>query len=1703
MTLEILGNIYITQGDLVKARDTFEKACPLIELIVPPAQSDFQAIQSSISPPLDQKHIDQMRHCLNQLKDVYTQLSSEESGSRYSSMKAFDNFKSIRSPYQRLRSEFELRKFIKDTIATVDFESDIFVEVKHRIIDDLQLFVQRYVDDFDGKIPTLIDIFERVLSDTPSDVADKSVGQFQDLIDECIDMIFKRAWDSSSRQSSMYYMQSDSSETSQLPQSPQDHTFSPAVTGSSFPPSRAPSLAAAPAPGVSSPSTLEPVIHGPDSTSDTTGDDFKHQDKVITEMMQCLQAGNRDCSKLPFPSATDFQHIMETVMTNKIPGSRIFSGQNGGLFEPDGTMKKSFMDLLQQAIPMDKTKLPPGVTDGLDAGQSKQSTQGRKLAKKRHKRTKGKSNEGVEGDRVSSDRDGNQSSVQTEESTTFYASEADQDITNDSGEGSTAEQAVLTRGVFSRKPTPVIPNATANAPPPALQMNLVFWQWVRMQPPQPTPLASVKVEPPSPAKAATGSQSSSSLSQAGRNDMRLNSDAAGVLFESSTTAGQNTAPRAAVSNVSANNTAVFALVFSVLALCLGVAYLNYSQQSSSSLRRKPKRTPKRTFAQHVEDTLQYCIQVSQEVAYPFLCYLAKQFVGLFVNAFTKLVDSFSRKPVPVSNNSSRESGQKSGGGKGGSAIVNSPSTGISNSPSVKKTGNITSNTTSSGSSLSSSNQRGKSISDLGSDSSSSAMPPSPVLTNILSSSSTSSNTSMGGTKSSKKKSPPSSSVSMSSMGLISGGEMGSEPKGTSKQVRFTKDTVSGTTVVPTPSEVPSDTNNINVISSSDGVRAKKVVPVVPVAVSVDTPTASKSSSKQSKSPITTSAISTPKKSTAAATLGNNTNSKSVPSVGKSSAASDVLKKNSPKSVVVPPVVNAVSTPVPSSTAVASKKKSKGAPTVPPRASVSASLPVNSKPPQVIPVTSSTQENAWKKVTGKSESLSPRSFNTQASVDSYDELLQHMKRTTVDSISIDEEEDRNKYDKSVSKVDKADKSRKKTAAGPQPKSGSKPFPYPAPIIIGSVPSKPMTASCDISPHSALRIAPGISSDMFTTNTTTTTTTVNSGTSSSCATSPSSSSPSSTPMAINLKLSPKVSVIPELDKAPSEIAPGLSASLLPPAALSSNDGNRITSLTENGHPYPRVLSDSLLVALNESSADSLSSVPVLGGLGLTSSSSRRLSETSAGSVGDLDDPDTNLDLYNSSPLFPLRSLDSLYAGGGIDIDSVSHESSTDRGNFSLLQKSRMLPPAAVESTKTSALETKSSSHDNDFCVQEFFSDLNKDSPVFCSANYPASTPPGMTSHGIVAPNSAGDNMGYRNFTTDGLAGSPPSESLSDFDFNGHTSLHNHECLDRGNGMGYGLFGNTKPFRSGDQFDDDRDDEEMFWKKNTRNSKMLLGSSLLDDDGDVGDDMFHFASQGHDHIGNNFFDDINGTFDDDLSHRPRWQNGGIGHVGHAESIGEGFGDSNRDAPPGFSIPHSHSGESSIHVDNFQHGMNSDSLIGGGRGDDRMFQQQLSNIATSGTLSGSLGGQLLHHDSHDMDIGDDNILTLSFTVRCAVDFRHPMQVASVRMASSLFGRWSLEQALPMRRADGDSDVFGINVEVPPYLPHFTFKYVITDIDGKMWMESGPPVVMNVSQRLQYEQHQHRRNHQSDMKLVLQQSDVLMSYVSVPPGLFLFGDSD
>ena len=74
------------------------------------------------------------------------------------------------------------------------------------------------------------------------------------------------------------------------------------------------------------------------------------------------------------------------------------------------------------------------------------------------------------------------------------------------------------------------------------------------------------------------------------------------------------------------------------------------------------------------------------------------------------------------------------------------------------------------------------------------------------------------------------------------------------------------------------------------------------------------------------------------------------------------------------------------------------------------------------------------------------------------------------------------------------------------------------------------------------------------------------------------------------------------------------------------------------------------------------------------------------------------------------------------------------------------------------------------------------------------------------------------------------------------------------------------------------------------------------------------------------------------------------------------------------------------------------------------------------------------------DDVITLSFTVRCALDIHQSLNVTCVRMASSLFSGWSLDQSLPMHQSTNDANVYVVNVEVPVYLPHFAFKYITTD---------------------------------------------------------------
>mmetsp|Transcript_8589 Transcript_8589/g.14546 ORF Transcript_8589/g.14546 Transcript_8589/m.14546 type:complete len:1837 (-) Transcript_8589:4-5514(-) len=1737
MTLEILGSIYITQGNFVKARDTLEKACPLIELIAPPSTRDvlsFPAAEDStysrISPPQSQKQVEQFRHCIVQLKEVYSQLSSSSSDSMDLSSHGLDRIKSVRSPYQRLRAEFELRKFLKGIVTVLETENESsFLNVKHDIQRELQEFVHRYVHDFDGKIPTLLDIFERAISVSPREISESVIASLQDMMDESMDVVFKQVWeDSSSQRLHNPHYRDHAAEGGDLLSSPSTpQTLSPSSTGST-PPSRGPSLAAAPAPGVSSPSTLEPVIHGHDSVPLTEKMELPRQDKAIIDMVTCLQAGDRDCSKLPFPNSKDLQRIKDVIMSQKITNSLNLSpGNNGAVFNKDGTLKQNVLEKINQAFPLDKRKTSPSVGADLSGdssgsnsnGQSKQASQGRKAGfKKRQKRNKGKSEEDYEGNGDSFDRVFNQSIMHSEEGSVVVDVDLAPDGTNANiSDLKSTEKTGSTRGGFSRKPTPVIPNATAYAPPPGLQMNLVFWQWVRMQPPQPTPLANVKVEAPSPTKASVANSQSSSSQAGGRNDgLRLNSETAGVLFESSTTAGQNSAPRAAVSNVRANNTAIFALVFSIIALCLGVAYLNYSQQSSSSLRRKPKRTPKRTFSQYVEDSVEYSVQVSQEIVYPFLCYLVKQFVGLFVSSYSKLIEYMSRKAVPATTAKDNNNINSNSRSSKGSSVI--PPAGNGNGSMGKK-----SSSTSSGSASGVSTLGRVSIGPV-SVSSTEDVPPPPVLTSILSTSSTSSNTSTGSNKSSKKKSPPNATCESSTKSNQNSSSTNVDPGSGSKQVRFTKETappapLSVSPVAPSAAVDSSKTTKSSAqVKSSEEPMSKKPNSGNKVTTPTQGTPASSTSTKSTKvaSPLvpngtTNKVASIAKKSTAAVTPSSSSAS-SVSAVGKSSAVNDngANNKNSPKSVVVPTPPSTVSAQAATvATAPAGKKKGKTAATTSSSRSAGfKTTPDTVKPTTVVQASSSSQENAWKKIDGgKSDSMSPRPMNTQASVDSYDELLHHMKQTTVDSISVDEEEEKSKTEKVVTNKssDRSDKSRKKSMN--VPKAGSKPFPFPSPIIIGATPPIALAPSCDISPHSALRIAPGISSGSYAMNTGT-------SSNSSTATSPSSSSPGSTPIAMTLKLSPKVSAmvnaIPELEKAPSEIAPGLSDSLLPPAVVSNVDSTVNDNLIDSGNSYPRVLSDSLLVALNESAPESLDSVPALGGLGLLSASNR-LSDTSAGSGGSGDGngggkiDDSDINFYEASPMFPLQSLDGLNTTGGIHGTTTNPPPSTPAYGLGQGNSVNHQQLSSVGGPQSNSSGGNVNSSDGDIFVQDFFSDLSKDSPVFCSANYPASTPPGMSSRGLGVPanNNESDATPYSEFPRRGLG-----ESLGDFDFSTQSNLGDHESLDGVSGIGYGLFGSrhSNSFRRENE-QHNRDAEEVFWKKNTQNSKMLLGSSLLDDDCDD-DDMFHFASQG-DHLDKDFFHHDNDKYDD-LMQPSRWHDD---HSTRHESIGGGRGGEvvmSHGAPPGFNSV----GQNSLdHSEDLSNGLSRDLLayapqnrsnsrIGGGHARDdgsMMSHDQMSHVQST------IPRQSHSHDSHDADNGSQShdILTLTFTVRCAVDFRHQMQVASVSMASSLFGGWSVDQALPMRRSAGKDDVYGINVEVPSYLPHFTFKYIITDVEGNMWMEHGGPVVMNVSQRLQREQRQKGRHNLSDARPVLHQEDVLMSYVSIPPGPFLYGNGN
>jgi hypothetical protein len=611
-----------------------------------------------------------------------------------------------------------------------------------------------------------------------------------------------------------------------------------------------------------------------------------------------------------------------------------------------------------------------------------------------------------------------------------------------------------------------------------------------------------------------------------------------------------------------------------------------------------------------------------------------------------------------------------------------------------------------------------------------------------------------------------------------------------------------------------------------------------------------------------------------------------------------------------------------------------------------------------------------------------------------------------------------------------------------------------------------------------------------------------------------------LALNLNLSPKVSaasVVLELDKAPSEIAPGLSVSLLPPVVVSGAGpaaGNLTLGTTlpislESGHSYPSPPSNSLLLALNESS-HVMESVPALEGLGFSTSSvdGDRLSDVTAASGGaDVDDEGDGLYSSSVTPLFPLGNMDSLYSGGGVDVGGSSSNGTSSYGylresnNYN--NQSLMFPASGAGgdddrrvATLTSSSSNKSTS-DDDIFVQDFFSELSGDSPVFCSANYPSSTPPGMSRRGVRIPSNNVDRddssvpCGGFGGSDGGIGKSPPSEDLSGFNFGGQSVLGDPDNSLRSGGMGYGLFGNLNSFNIDNQYQD-RDDEDAFWKKNAHNSKVLLGSSLLDDDDD--DDLFHSARQGSEHVASALFEDETDNFND-LMNPPDWLNDS--HHSRGDSSNERGGPVNP-PPPGFGgHPSSRSGEilAERGVESTSSSHLSHNLMA------YAPQNMHSSHSGSGSGSGVISRSRLPLDVKDSDNLQAEILTLSLTVRLMIDFRHPIQVADVCMASSLFGRWSLASALPMRCSSGDVDVYGLNIEVPSYLPYFTFKYVITDTDGKRWMEHGAPVVMDIGQRLH--QQQHHRQRMSNNKLFLEQENVIRSFTLAPPGLFLYGENE
>ena len=1615
MTLEILGNIYLTQGNLEKARNTFEMACPLIELIETPYQSQ-DALKSPfdthVTFPQTQREMDQCRNCLNQLKSVYKQLRNTATSP--STIIGEDDFKNLRDPYKRLRADIDLRKFLMDLLVTIDLDDLTFLQVRNKVLDEVQDFIRGYIEDFGGNTPPLLEIFEQVFQAIPDKLPRMSATRLHDLLDECMDIMLKESWENTS-----LYLRTHSAV---------DFCNADELDNDT------PSLA--PVPGASSSSSLEQVMRDAASQPLQSSSllnfmakqsgDILAKASVVNEpttdkLTACIKSGREesDCIDKYFVPATKFT-IGESLPSNGRPG--FIPGTSEPVFDKDGVISPRMLDYLRDFALKKNPSLvqsDPMSDIGTDK-RSKSISQRRKAGlKKRLKRMKREGNFDDIGKKEMV-REESGYDIDVNDSLGNFADTFTDDgfLSNSIVEKQSSNDSGNTRGEFSKKPTPVVRNITANEPPASLQMNLVFWQWVRMQPPQPTPLATVKVESPSPVK---GSPSNSPSSASLRNDLRLKSEEAGVLFESSTTAGQNTAPRAAVSNVRANNTAVFAIVFCVIALSLGVVYLNYVQHTSSSLRRKPKRTPKRTLGQYVEDTFNYILQFSEEVAYPFFCYLLKQLVDLSLSGASKLCKLLYRRILSIVGFGVKESNGKN--------IVNSTKLGSGvSSRTAQGTASGGSSSAMKKGTLSSSNINA----NVGHQKSSSKAnttdkaPTANTISNI----------------STKRNSPRSSTAAP----VAPSSEKGDgAPSGSSdKRIRFEippsdENSIGKTVVVPHSSSSSSGGKN-NVEKTK---KAKKLN-------MHDLNQSETSSSTHPKFATKQTVDSTSVRTTASAS-----STSKAPSTKKrpDQNTAESTKKVSPNSVALACPTSSVA----ATTANKKVSKQKNSPTSENLAGASAKKTrdkVNDHE------NVKKQEDIKSKVTKKSDSLSPRSIKGEQSTDSYDDLLQRIKHTTVDSISIDEAEEDSKVDQAIN-TDKCIKNDRKKPKGVKEKAGKKSIPFPSPILIGSTPHVPLPPTCDISPHSGLRIAPGISSELFSgKNVVQSTGTTSTGVSPKSLTAPITVS---SPLAMPLQSSPSAitSAVPTLEDAPTEIAPGLSLSMLPASVgkVSSSDGivdGSHNSSMDNkkcdtsGDVIANKGGDgllrSLLVGLGERTDVWENSAPsTLRGLGLSAEEGISVN------------PSNKLDMDDDADsMFPLpRSVfDELYAGGGMGmgmgISAASSSSSSDG------------------KTLSSTMDIGKVNRVDDVSFHEIFSDLNKDSPEFHSARYPSLA---LQSHeeenGLPFSSYAGSE---RLVTGLSLLGDRESDMKrimdTEFSFFGSNDAHHDDNLQTQNGHHH------------------ETSIDELWRKNM-NSEMLLGSSLIDD---IDDSDFFPCNQG---IGSDLFQDDTVDYEGLLSH----QNDNVIHSTNflGQQTGEGF------APPGFIANHP----------------NNNANVGAGGPQSMLpFDTHDSGVIGQSTqLPPSHVGTSQPHQNYlssDQDmIGKNDIVTLTFTVRCSFGFRQKINVDSVRMASSLFGRWSLDHSLPMRRSMGDADVFGLNVEVPAYLPHFAFKYVITDVDGKMWVERGGPVVMDVGHRLQQEQLQRQRANIHDptmdltKSIVLDQDDIIRSCVSVPPGPYLYGSNE